>query len=83
MCSARVDAIYKQQLAKKTTKPETKTKTKTKTKTVTHTIAVPKTKIVKQPTPQQTVPKDTERADFALIRLQLPLPNQQGNRDKH
>jgi hypothetical protein len=55
-------------LAKKMAKPETKT--------VTRTVAVPKTKIVKQPTPPQTVPKDTERTDFAPIRPQPPLPNQ-------
>ena len=57
-------------LSKKMTKPDTKT--------VTRTIAVPKTKIVKQ----QTVPKDTERTDFTPVRPQPPLPNQQGNRDK-
>ena len=51
-------------------------------KTVTRTVAVPKTKIVKQQTPQQTTPKDTERTDFAPIRPHPPLPNQQGNRDK-
>ena len=56
-------------LAKKMAKPETKT--------VTRTTAVPKTKIVKQPTPQQTTPKDTEPTDFTPIRPQAPLPNQQ------
>ena len=55
-------------LAKKITKPETKT--------VTHTVAVPKTKIVKQQTQPQTTPKDTERIDFTPIRPQPPLPNQ-------
>ena len=55
-------------LAKKMAKPETKT--------VTRTVAVPKTKIVKQQTQQQTTPKDTERKDFAPIRPQSPLPNQ-------
>jgi len=55
-------------LAKKMTKPETKT--------VTRTVAVPKTKIVKQQTPPQTTPKDTEPTDFAPIRPQPPLPNQ-------
>ena len=59
-------------LAKKMTKPETKT--------VTRTVAVPKTKIVKQQTPPQTTPqttpKDTERTDFTPIRPQPPLPNQ-------
>ena len=55
-------------LAKKMAKPETKT--------VTRTIAVPKTKIVKQQTPPQTTPKDTERTDFTPIRPQPPLPNQ-------
>jgi hypothetical protein len=55
-------------LAKKMVKPETKT--------VTRTIAVPKTKIVKQQTPPQTTPKDTERTDFTPIRPQPPLPNQ-------
>ena len=55
-------------LAKKMTKPETKT--------VIRTVAVPKTKIVKQQTPPQTIPKDTERTDFTPIRPQPPLPNQ-------
>ncbi|MDB9800608.1 hypothetical protein OAB99_00515 [bacterium] len=55
-------------LAKKMAKPETKT--------VTRTIAVPKTKIVKQQTSPQTTPKDTERTDFTPIRPQPPLPNQ-------
>ena len=52
-------------LAKKMEKPETKT--------VTRTVAVPKTKIVKQPPPQQnTLPKDTERTDLTPIRPQPP-----------
>ena len=55
-------------LAKKMAKPETKT--------VTRTIAVPKTKIVKQQPQQQTTPKDIERTDFTPIRPQPPLPNQ-------
>ena len=55
-------------LAKKMVKPETKT--------VTRTIAVPKTKIVKQQTPPRTTPKDIERTDFTPIRPQPPLPNQ-------
>ena len=55
-------------LAKKITKPETKT--------VTRKVAVPKTKIVKQQKPPQTIPKDTERTDFTPIRPQPPLPNQ-------
>ena len=54
-------------LAKKMTKPETKT--------VTRTVAVPKTKIVKQ----QTTPKDTGRTDFTPIRPQPPLPNQRNH----
>ena len=65
-------------LAKKMAKP--------KTKTVTRTVAVPKTKIVKQApqqqAQQQTVPKDTERTDSTPICPQPPLPNQQNNRDK-
>ena len=61
-------------LAKKMAKPETKT--------VTRTVAVPKTKIVKQEPQQQTEPKDTERTDFTPIRPQSPLPNQQDDRDK-
>ena len=61
-------------LAKKMAKPEAKT--------VTRTVAVPKTKIVKQEPQQQAIPKDTERRDFAPIRPHPPLPNQQGNRDK-
>ena len=56
-------------LAKKIAEPETKT--------VTRTVAVPKTKIVKQQTPQQqTTPKDTEPTDLTPIRPQPPLPNQ-------
>ena len=61
-------------LAKKITKPETKT--------VTRTVAVPKTKIVKQEPQQQTAPKDTEQTDFTPIRPQPPLPNQQDDRAK-
>ena len=61
-------------LAKKMTKPETKT--------VTRTVAVPKTKIVKQPPQQQATPKDTEPTDFAPIRPQPPLPNQQDSKEK-
>ena len=56
--------------------------TKPETKTVTRTIAVPKTKIVKQQTPPQTIPKNTERTDFTPIRPQTSLPNQQDSRDK-
>ena len=55
-------------LSKKMKKPETKT--------VTRTVAVPKTKIVKQQTPPQTTSKDTERTDFTPIRPKPPLPNQ-------
>jgi hypothetical protein len=58
-------------LAKKMAKPETKT--------VTRMVAVPKTKIVKQQTPPQTIPKDTERTEFTPIRPQAPLPNQRNN----
>jgi hypothetical protein len=61
-------------LAKNMAKPETKT--------VTRTVAVPKTKIVKQQPQQPTTQKDTERTDFAPIRPQPPLSNQQDNRDK-
>tara|TARA_B110000483_G_scaffold103726_1_gene126507 strand:+ start:1162 stop:1488 length:327 start_codon:yes stop_codon:yes gene_type:complete len=61
-------------LAKRMAKPETKT--------ITRTVAVPKTKIVKQQTPPQTVPKDTERTDFTPVHPQKPLSNQQSNRDK-
>ena len=61
-------------LAKKMAKPETKT--------VTRTVAVPKTKIVKQQPQQQTTLKDTERTDFTPIRLKPPLPNQQDDRNK-
>ena len=57
--------------SKKMTKPETKT--------VTRTVAVSKTRIVKQQTPPQTTPKDTERTDFTPIRPQPPLSNQQIN----
>ena len=55
-------------LAKKMVKPEKKT--------VTRNVAVPQTKIAKQPSQQQTTPKDTEPTDFTPIRPQPPLPNQ-------
>ena len=58
-------------LANKMAKPETKT--------VTRTVAVPKTKIVKQQPQQQTAPKDTVRTDFTPIRPQPPLPNQRNH----
>jgi hypothetical protein len=61
-------------LAKKMAKQETRT--------VTRTVAVPKTKIVKQEPKQQTTPKDAERTDFTPIRPQPALPNQQDGRDK-
>ena len=61
-------------LAKKMAKPEAKT--------VTRTVAVPKTKIIKQQPQQQTTPKDTERRDLTPIRPKPPLPNQQDDRDK-
>ena len=62
-------------LAKKMANPEPKT--------VTRTVAVPKTKIVKQQPPrQQTTAKDTERTDLAPIRPQPPLSNQQDDREK-
>ena len=61
-------------LAKKMTKPETKI--------VIRTVAVPKTKVVKQEPQQQTTPKDAERMDFTPIRPQPPLPNQQDDGDK-
>jgi hypothetical protein len=55
---------------------------KSDTKTVTRTVAVPKTKIVKQQPHQQTAPKDVEPTDFTPIRPQPPLPNQQDDRNK-
>ena len=55
-------------VAKKMAKPETKT--------VTRTVAVPKTKIVRQEPQQQKIPKDTKPTDFTPIRPQPPLPNQ-------
>ena len=61
-------------LSKKMAEPETRT--------VRRTVAVPKTKIIKQPPPkqqQQATPKDTERTDFSPIRPQPPLPNQRDN----
>ena len=61
-------------LAKKMAKPETKT--------VTRTVAVPKTKIVKQEPQQKAAAKDIERADFTPILPQPPLSNQQDDRDK-
>ena len=65
---AEMETIQQQMAeAKKMTKPETKT--------VTRTVAVPKTKIIKQE-PPQTTPKDTEQTEFTPIRPQPPLPNQ-------
>ena len=61
-------------LATKMAKPEKKT--------VTRTVAVPKTKIVKQEPQQQTTPKDTERTDFTPIRPQPPLSNQKDDKEK-
>ena len=61
-------------LTQKMTKPETQT--------VTRTVAVPKTKIVKQEKQQQTTQKETERTDFKPIRPQPPLSSQQDDRDK-
>jgi hypothetical protein len=61
-------------LAKKMAKPEIKI--------VTRTVAVPKTKIVKQEPQQQTAPKVTEPTDFKPIRPQPPLSNQQDNNVK-
>ena len=61
-------------LAKKMAKP--------KAKTVTRTVAAPKTKIVKQEPQQQATPSDTKRTDFAPIRPQSPLKNQQDDRNK-
>jgi hypothetical protein len=55
---------------------------KPETKTVTRTVAVPKTKIVKQEPQQQAVPKGTERTDTSPITPQPPLPNQQDTREK-
>jgi len=61
-------------LAKKMAKPETKT--------VTRTVAVPKTKIVKQEPQQNTKPTDAAPTDFTPIRPQPPLSNQQDDREK-
>ena len=61
-------------LAKKMAKPETKT--------VTRTIAVPKTKIVKQPTPQPSVANNTAATDTSPVTPQRPLANQQDTREK-
>ena len=55
---------------------------KPEAKTIRRTVAVPKTKIVKQEPELQTTPKDTEPTDFTPIRPQPPLPNQQYDRDK-
>ena len=61
-------------LAKKMAKPETKT--------VTRTVAVPRTKIAKQPRRQPVAPKDTEPTEFAPIRPQPSLPFQQDSKEK-
>ena len=50
-------------LAKKMAKPETKT--------IKRTIAVPKTKIVKQEPHQQTTPKDAEPAELTKQKMDL------------
>ena len=72
---AEMETIQQQMVeAKKMAKPQTKT--------VTRTVSVPKTKIVTQQPQHQTTPKDTERTDFAPIRPQPPLPNQQDSREK-
>ena len=55
---------------------------KPETKTDTLTVAVPKTKVVKQVPQQQTTPKDTERTDLTPICPQPPLANQQDDREK-
>ena len=60
----------------------TETRSNSETKAVTRTVAIPKTKVVKQEPQQQTTPKDTERTDFTPIRPQPPLPNQQDYRHK-
>jgi hypothetical protein len=62
------------ELAKRMAKPEIKT--------VTRTVAVPKTKIIKQEPQQQTAPRDTERKDSAKSRPQPSLPNQQDDSEK-
>jgi hypothetical protein len=61
-------------LAKKMAKPETKT--------VTRTVAVPKTKIVQQPSPQQSAVDTTSPKDTSPITPQPPLANQQDTREK-
>jgi hypothetical protein len=61
-------------LAKKMAKPETKT--------VTRTVAVPKTKIVQQPSPQQSAVDTTSPTDTSAITPQPPLANQQDTREK-
>ena len=68
MLSKGVSAVA---LAKKMTKPETKT--------VTRTVAVPKTKVIKQPVQQASKPAVDDAAPIAnkTITPQKPLPNQQ------
>jgi hypothetical protein len=60
-------------LAKKMAKPETKTKT------VIRTVAVPKTKVIKQAVQQDSKPAANDAARTAInpITPQKPLPNQQ------
>ena len=55
---------------------------KLETKIITRTVAVSKTKMVKQEPQQQMTTKDSERTNFTLIRQELPLPNKQGDRGK-
>ena len=58
-------------LAKKLSKP--------KTKTVTRTVAIPKTKIIRQKLQQpkqKADAKDSDQKDLSAIKPQPPLPNQ-------
>ena len=52
------------------------------TRTVTRTVAVQKTKIVRQEPQQQTTPIDTESTHFTPISPQPPLPNQKDSSAK-
>ena len=50
--------------------------------TVARTVAVPKTKIVKQPSTQPSVTNTSSSTDTSPITPQPPLPNQQDTREK-
>lgn len=59
-----------------------KTMSMSETQTVSRTVAVEKTKVIKQELNQQTVPKDTELIDSTPFRSQPPFTNRHYNSTK-